>query len=60
MTLEEHAAAIEAAIESAADEGFHLDDGIGNPLRRMELNQVDAAGDPVTWVEVGLPPNPLD
>jgi hypothetical protein len=26
MTLEEHAAAIEAAIQAAADDGFYLDD----------------------------------
>jgi hypothetical protein len=60
MTLEEHAAAIDAAIKSAADGGFHLDDGSGNPLRRVELNEVDSAGDPVRWVELSLPENPLD
>ncbi|MFD7776642.1 hypothetical protein [Streptomyces sp. NPDC059753] len=59
MTLEEHARAIEAAVQAAADEGFHLDDGQGIPPGRLDLNSVDAHEDPVDWVELSLPPNPL-
>ncbi|MGI5404145.1 hypothetical protein ACQEVG_32785 [Streptomyces sp. CA-135486] len=59
MTLEEHTGAIEAAIKAAADDGFHLDDGNGNPPCRMELNEVTPDGDPVTWLEISLPTNPL-
>lgn len=58
-TLEEHAARIEAAIQAAADEGFHLDNGNGMPPYRLELNEVDESGDPVTWLELSLPDNPL-
>lgn len=39
MTLEEHAAAIEAAIQAAADDGFELDNSAGDPVR-VELNRV--------------------
>jgi hypothetical protein len=43
VTLEEHARAIEAAIQAAAADGFELDDTAGNPVR-MELNRVTADG----------------
>lgn len=39
MTIEEHAEAIEAAIQAAADDGFELDNGHGDPVH-MELNRV--------------------
>ncbi|MGW6855818.1 hypothetical protein [Streptomyces xanthophaeus] len=42
MTLEEHARAIEAAIQAAADDGFELDDGNGCRLHTVELNHVTA------------------
>ncbi|MFF3140405.1 hypothetical protein ACFVRU_01400 [Streptomyces sp. NPDC057927] len=59
MTLDEHARAIEAAIKAAADEGFHLDDGNRNPLHKVELNQLDDYNDPIAWVELVLPDNPI-
>ncbi|MGW1268182.1 hypothetical protein [Streptomyces sp. NPDC002491] len=59
MTLEEHARAIEAAVQAAAEDGFHLDNGDGIPIHRMDLNSVDEADDPLDWVELSLPPNPL-
>ncbi|MEU1254804.1 hypothetical protein ABZ445_16140 [Streptomyces chartreusis] len=40
MTLEEHARAIEAAIQAAADAGYELDNGYGTPLFNVELNKV--------------------
>ncbi|MFE5093237.1 hypothetical protein ACFRCI_23470 [Streptomyces sp. NPDC056638] len=40
MTLEEHAYAIEAAVQAAADDGFELDNGHCEPLYRVELNKV--------------------
>jgi len=39
MTLEEHAHVIEAAIQAAAEDGFELDNGHGDPAR-IELNEV--------------------
>lgn len=39
MTLEEHAAAIEAAIKAAADDGYELDNGAGDPVY-LELNRI--------------------
>ncbi|MGW6949003.1 hypothetical protein ACWGHD_19015 [Streptomyces xanthophaeus] len=59
MTLEEHARAIEAAIQAAADDGFHMDNGNGIAPGRLELNEVDRIGDPVTWVRLDLPDNPI-
>lgn len=59
MTLEEHARAIEAAIQAAADEGFHLDNGNGMPLAKVDLNAVDEHGDPTDWAALELPDNPL-
>lgn len=59
MTLEEHARAIEGAIQAAAEDGFHLDDGQGIPPGRLDLNSVDDAQDPVDWQELALPHNPL-
>ncbi|WP_327712395.1 hypothetical protein OG912_32245 [Streptomyces sp. NBC_00464] len=41
MNLGEHAAAIEAAIKAAADDGYELDNGQGDPVH-MELNRVTA------------------
>lgn len=40
MTLEEHARAIEAAIQAAADDGHELDNTYGVPIYKMELNTV--------------------
>ncbi|MGW1547505.1 hypothetical protein [Streptomyces sp. NPDC002346] len=60
MTLEEHARAIEAAIQAAADDGFHLDNGHGTPPAHLDLNEVNEADDPVNWVELSLPFNPMD
>ncbi|WP_405620273.1 hypothetical protein [Streptomyces sp. NBC_00076] len=60
MTLEEHARAIADAIEAAADEGFHLDNGNGNGVRTLELNHCDDYGDPREWVPLQLPHNPMD
>ncbi|MEU1037677.1 hypothetical protein [Streptomyces sp. NPDC005907] len=40
MTLEEHARAIEAAIQAAAEEGHELDNTYGVPIYKMELNTV--------------------
>jgi len=59
MTLEEHAAAISAAIHAAAADGFHLDNGQGFPPGRIELNSVDDKGDPTDWYRILLPYNPL-
>jgi hypothetical protein len=59
MTLEEHARAIEAAIQAAADDGFHLDAGNALPVYQLELNEVDDSGDPVAWEELSLPYNPM-
>ncbi|OSC76509.1 hypothetical protein B5180_01770 [Streptomyces sp. BF-3] len=59
VTLEEHRAAIEAAIKAAADEGFHLDTGGAVPPAQLDLNEVNEHGDPVAWVELDLPTNPL-
>ncbi|MET9959311.1 hypothetical protein ABZ128_09515 [Streptomyces sp. NPDC006326] len=56
MTLEEHARAIEAAIQAAADDGFELDDGSGGELYCVELNVVQNGqfvGDPL---EICIPP----
>ncbi|MFF1684489.1 MULTISPECIES: hypothetical protein [unclassified Streptomyces] len=39
MTLDEHARAIEAVIQAAAEDGFELDNTHGDPVR-MELNRV--------------------
>ncbi|MFG3014322.1 hypothetical protein ACGFZB_28665 [Streptomyces cinerochromogenes] len=60
MTLEEHARAIEAAIQAAADDGCFIDNGQGLTPGRMDLNKVDDAGDPEAWVELSLPRSPLD
>jgi hypothetical protein len=59
MTLEEHAAAIEAAINTAAADGFHLDDHAGAPPARLDLNSVDDAGYSVDFVSIDLPRNPM-
>ncbi|WP_406161013.1 hypothetical protein [Streptomyces canus] len=59
MTLEEHARAIEAAIQAAAEDGFYLDNGSGIPPGRLDLNSVDEREDPLDWVELRLPTNPL-
>ncbi|MFD8595390.1 hypothetical protein ACFV1L_10350 [Kitasatospora sp. NPDC059646] len=50
MTIEEHAKAIQAAIDAAAADGFELDNGCCEPLYRVELNRIvdgDFVGDPV-------------
>lgn len=54
MTLEEHARAIEAAIQAAADEGYELDNGNGNPLFHVELNKVEG-GEIVVSPEIPQP-----
>lgn len=41
MTLEEHARAIEAAIQAAHMDGFHLDDGDGEAVYALELNTIE-------------------
>jgi hypothetical protein len=60
MTLEEHARAIEAAIQAAAEDGFYLDDGHSNGVRALELNDIDERGRPTKWEEISLPPNLMD
>ncbi|MFJ9694926.1 hypothetical protein [Kitasatospora sp. NPDC101183] len=55
MTLVEHARAIEAAIRAAHADGFELDDGSSNPIRRLELNEV-GNGTYETWISVDVPP----
>lgn len=59
MTLEQHAAAISAAIHAATADGFHLDNGQGYPPSVLELNSVDGSDDPIDWVRIDLPNNPL-
>ncbi|WP_019984515.1 MULTISPECIES: hypothetical protein [unclassified Streptomyces] len=54
MTLEEHAKAIEDAIQAAHNDGFELDDGNGEPIHVMELNAIhDGSFD--RWVYIDLP-----
>ncbi|PPS86433.1 hypothetical protein [Streptomyces sp. MH60] len=60
MTLEEHARAVEGAIQAAAADGFYLDNGQGNGVRTLELNHVDDRGDPLKWETLSLPYNPMD
>jgi hypothetical protein len=60
MTLEDHARAIEAAIQAAAEDGFYLDDGQSKGVRNLELNRVDGDGAPMDWVTLTLPYNPMD
>lgn len=60
MTLEEHARAIESAIQAAADEGCYLDDSQSNGIRTLELNNVDDYGAPLNWETLDLPRNPMD
>ncbi|MYR43085.1 hypothetical protein [Streptomyces sp. SID5910] len=59
MTLEEHARAIEAAIQSAARDGYYLDDGEGLAVTGLELNDVDDADRITSWEEIRLPESPL-
>lgn len=54
MTLEEHARAIEAAIQAAAEDGYELDNGCGNPLFNVELNKIEG-GEIVVSPEVPRP-----
>lgn len=54
MTLEEHARAIEAAIQAAADEGHELDNTYGVPIYKMELNTV-VEGEFTDTAQIGLP-----
>ncbi|MVO87401.1 hypothetical protein GPA10_22205 [Streptomyces sp. p1417] len=42
MNLIEHARAIEAAIQNAYADGYELDNGSGEPIREMDLNEVGA------------------
>ncbi|WP_051809737.1 hypothetical protein [Streptomyces sp. NRRL S-378] len=55
MTLEEHARAIEAAIQAAADDGYELDNGSGSPIYRMDLNEVCDGDTTESYVELSLP-----
>lgn len=59
MTLEEHARAIEAAIQAAAKDGFYLDLGDACAVISLELNDVDDRGEPTAWEEIQLPDSPL-
>ncbi|MGW5773084.1 hypothetical protein ACWEVY_28525 [Streptomyces longwoodensis] len=38
--MHEHAQKIAAAIQAAWDEGFELDNGEGDPIRALDLNEV--------------------
>ena len=61
MTLEEHARAIEAAIRAAADDGCHLDNGEGEPLRTVELTRYDGVeNELVEWDAIVVPAHPFD
>jgi hypothetical protein len=60
VTLEEHARAIEAAIQAAAEDGYFIDNAQGLTPGRLDLNKVDGAGDPEAWVELSLPRSPFD
>lgn len=53
MTLEQHAAAISAAVKAAADEGYFLVDGDGDPAE-IDLTTYDDGyqGD---WAEIAVP-----
>jgi hypothetical protein len=55
MTLEEHARAIEAAIQAAHRDGFHLDDGEGEPVYALELNAIERGEPTGEFVAVRLP-----
>ncbi|MFJ6720511.1 hypothetical protein [Streptomyces sp. NPDC091259] len=55
MTLEEHARAIEAAIQAAVDDGFELDNGYGD-LPRLELNDWG----PTRWIRLDVAECPND
>jgi hypothetical protein len=59
MTLEEHASAIEAAIQAAAEDGYYLDLGDACALIALELNAVDDRGEPTSWKEIELPYSPM-
>ncbi|MEU8840252.1 hypothetical protein AB0D97_14125 [Streptomyces roseus] len=49
MTLEEHARAIEAAIQAAADDGFELDSHGERPYLELQ------ADEPWAWIELRVP-----
>lgn len=59
MILEEHARAIQAAIQAAAEEGYYLDLGDACALVALELNAVDDRGEPTAWEEIELPYSPM-
>lgn len=61
MTLEEHAKAIEAAVNAAREDGFYLDNGRGGPVGLVVLNDVFDRGRSVTETSVtlDLPPLPM-
>ncbi len=54
MNLRDHAKAIQSVIMAAANDGFELDNGDGEPIHGLDLNQVDGGtiGD---WVSIELP-----
>lgn len=53
MTIEEHAAAIQAAFAAAAADGFYLDDTDGL-VPRLDLNEYPD-GSPMRWVSLEIP-----
>lgn len=59
MTLEEHARAIEAAIQAAARDGVYLDDGHGTGVATLHVNKIYVSGVPYAWAQVSLPANPI-
>jgi hypothetical protein len=52
MTLEEHARAIEAAIQAAAEDGYYLDDGDG-ATPALDLNNWRVR--PMAWASIRVP-----
>jgi hypothetical protein len=54
VTLQEHANAIANAIQAAHNDGFQLDNGEGECIHEMDLNEVD--GDRIgAWASIDLP-----
>lgn len=55
MTLEEHAAAISAAVHAAAADGFELDDTYNNAVS-LDLNRIEDGDFIGECVRVSIPP----
>ncbi|MFJ8699439.1 hypothetical protein [Streptomyces ardesiacus] len=51
MTLHEHAKAIQDAIQAAYEDGFELDNGDGDPIYEMDLNDWNGSD----WHPIALP-----